>query len=742
MMNRAMGFCGVALLLGGSVVVAGCSGSSAPVVGKTDASTSGDAGPACPASTKQCVTSSLARICPSDGSGWLPLACSPGETCTNGVCASDAGTACTPNAQQCLTSKIAESCPADGSGWLATGCTENQVCSGGACAANADAATTCPPSSSECVTSALVRVCPSDGSGWVGVTCQAGEVCSNGKCGFTPDAPCSPGTGTCTSSTTGFQCNAQGTAYVSVTCPANTTCSGSGVCTGMIVVGSSMCEGLSTIATSNDGFTYTEANCPTGKYCVSTGGNTAACLTGTCTPDPNGCDSVCGNKVTASANQTQYISTCTPGPNGYDWVANQCPTPTTCSPGSGNPCGPSNLPTPGCSGTCAPGGTRCAADGSGVQTCSTDGTTWGASVACNAAAGLVCGPTSFSGASCGDPVCFFGGGPIPGTCTSAGLFQACTSSYTLEPVTSATACPAGTTCEQTNAIQGAYQPGQCQRQCTPGATQCVQGDGGLTNLQTCTSGGAWGTTTTCAAGTTCNQNTSGVAVCGVCAPGVHRCTTSTGDAGLLDIETCSPTGAWSAPVACSVGTCQGTDEGDFACQTDCIPGATVCGGTNGAETGTCSASGTYPTTFTSCATGQSCRVDSNSNAIGCIQCLGPNHGLPTDQECTTTTAGQPGTAAIDTCGANDTWGPPVACAGTTTCSSAPAFCETVEERFGFAICGAPLTTLVTEANIEMATMCFGSNPTCQSVGLGAPEQCGVTAGCCASACSPAVTMCQ
>ena len=737
--GRLLGFLASLAAVGAVAAIDGCSSGSGGLVTVDGGVKPGkDAGPSCTPNAKECVSSALARICPSDGSGWLALPCGTGQSCTGaGVCASDGGTSCTPNAQQCIDSKIAEVCASNGASWLTVACTADETCSNGACVGAVDAG--CPAGMSECVNATLARVCPADGSGWLALECQAGQVCSQGACVFTADAACTPGAGSCTSATAGLQCNAQGTGYVAVTCPTNTTCSGAGVCTGAVAVGSGNCPSTTTISTSTDGFTFTTASCPTGKYCVLTTPTTAACLTGNCIPDPYNCDLVCGNKVTASANQTEYYSTCTMTPSGYEWTATQCASPTTCSPQTGSPCGPNFVPQPTCSGMCAPGMTRCAPDGSGVQTCSTDGTTWGASVACNAAAGLVCG-----GGFCGNPVCFEAGAfsNPPGTCTTTGLFQGCTSSYTLVPIANATACPAGTTCEQAGTIPGAYQPGQCQQQCTPGATQCAGG-----GLETCTTGGEWGGAVTCATGTTCNQNNTGVAACGVCAPGTHRCTTSTGDAGagdagVGDIETCSSTGTWSAPVACSVGTCQ-QSQGDYACLADCIPGATVCGGTNGIQTATCTASGTVPA-FASCPTGESCRLDSQNNAIGCIQCLGPNHGFPADQECTTTTAGQPGTAAIDTCGANDTWAAPMACSGTTTCSLVGGqSCETFLHFRGAGPCGAVSSSaLVTESSLAA---CFGGGgDLCQDFGLGVGEVCGSTPNCCTQACqgAPAVLICQ
>src|SRR5262249_47430477 len=143
------------------------------------------------------------------------------------------------------------------------------------------------------------------------------------------------------------------------------------------------------IATSTDGFTYTTLQCSNGQYCIQAqGSDTAACLTGNCTPNPGGCSQVCGNKVNGGANQTEFVSSCVATSQGYDWVAYQCVSPMTCSP-TGSSC--NGQPVAGCANNCNPGASRCT--NSGVQTC--DGTgNWGAVTACDASAGKICGQGS------------------------------------------------------------------------------------------------------------------------------------------------------------------------------------------------------------------------------------------------------------------------------------------------------------------------------------------------------------
>lgn len=584
--RRHAGFVAVFTVFGATAFAGGCSSSTGSSATKDGGASTRESGASCPANARQCVSSTLARLCPSDGSGWLAESCATGETCTAGVCAADGGVTCTVNAQQCVSTKITEVCNSAGNGWTVVPCNANETCNGGVCGAEAGAVG-CPPNTQQCVDSMLARVCPSDGSGWLAVSCQAGQSCTHGTCAFTADAPCTPGAGACLTKTTGLQCNAAGTAYASINCPANTTCEGLGSCYGAVRVGSSGCVNATTLATSTDGFSYTNTACASGQYCVATGVDSAACATGNCTPnlaEPS-CSAVCGNRVNAGADQTTFISTCTATPSGYQWVATECASPTTCNP-TGGACGGSAIPNaPLCTSACSPGATRCAADGSGLQTCGAAGA-WGAAVVCDPSKGYVCQNVAGPGGSagyCGDLVCFQPGSE--GTCIAGDFLLACTSAYVLEPLEDAAACPVTTTCTTpavagSPSIAGAYQPGACEAVCVPGSSQCV-GNG----VETCTAAGVWSAVAACTAPSTCQsyQSAGGgaAALCGACAPGTHVCTTSDGGPGTADIETCSANGSWGPPNACQVGSCKSTGTGDFACLADCVPGAPICGGTGG-----------------------------------------------------------------------------------------------------------------------------------------------------------------
>jgi hypothetical protein len=172
----------------------------------------------------------------------------------------------------------------------------------------------------------------------------------------------------------------------------------------------------------------------------------------------------------------------------------------------------------------------------------------------------------------------------------------------------------------------------------------------------------------------------------------------------------------------------------------CFPNGPSCGGVGGTQLGTCSATGTLPTAYANCATaGQSCRVDSINNAIGCITCLGPDHGLPADQECTTSAPGVPGTTALDTCITGDVWGPPVACGSGESCSLFTAgTCATFGQiRPGF-FPPAVQNLAFSQTNIANNSADFMGATTCAQVYtvLGgpppslSPAACGSTPDCC------------
>ncbi len=552
----------------------------------------------------------------------------------------------------------------------------------------------CTPNAKECVNDTLARVCPADGSGWLAVQCQNGDTCLKGDCALDPTtATCSPGDGACIGNTTALRCNANGVGFAMATCPANTQCFGTGQCFGTCVVGESRCDNSGSLSTCTDGVSFTAAGCPTGQQCVTvqtTPSGIALCVPATdCQPDPNGCDTVCGNKLNSAADQTKFTSTCVATASGFHWQAASCLAPATCFPTAGV-CGTfGDLIQASCAQQCIVGDVRCGVDGVSTETCGADGT-FGPDVACTP--GLLCfTPTGATSAVCGDAVCSVG---AKGACAidpadGKTKLRACGANGRVSDAFTVCAAlcvplPPG------NPLNGLV-PGSCGVECQPGDQRCVPFPGGPPNtaFQTCQSGVWSATTTACNAATTdqCFDFVVGIsprAVCGACAPGSTQC-----GSGTTGLQTCGTNGQFGAAVACAVGSCVASG---IACVADCVPGRKVCvgakaaGGAGAAPVSfgtvasvTCTAAGTIPTTPT-CPNGAgccaavagvptSCRSDQAGNALGCVPCAGGlNEFGVADTRCNTG-------GMIETCKADSSaWQNPIACTMPYTCQlpQAPA----------------------------------------------------------------------
>lgn len=567
--------------------------------------------------------------------------------------------------------------------------------------------TQCTKGTSSCVNDNVARLCADDGIP-VDQTCADDQICMTGSCVARTDVACQPSDSKCSDSGHALVCNANGMGYTSTACPANTTCGGDGVCIGTCVVGSSRCNGDMTVETCTDGFTWQQANCALGTTsCVNTTGfgarlETAACKPATCNP---GSGAVCGDKATDANNvDPSFVSFCGGTPEGVRWITEQCAVNSTCVPGQG------------CEPDCIPGEHRCS-NTNGIQTCNAQGgwdapTTQCIPTATGAAQVCQYPPPSYSEPVCGDELCAEG---YAGACEADG-YHACVNGKVAE---AAQACLVGVCAAQSGGTVGGFTPGQCQTECTPGDSKC---DGLGQAVQTCDNKGRWSATATQCTGTgnSCISYTDSVvgrprAVCGTCQPGRHRCTdgagTPTGSTGP-DVEVCGVTGnppvsAWQAASACSVGQCQSNFAGDFGCVAQCQPNSTVCVGAAPASPtdplhpgtvnfGTCTASGTIPTSSTACPTSTSCRmglsgVAINNNVAGspgvgtpCVTCVGPNisggneYGL-VDSYCTSGTQ-------REVCQANNTWTSPATCSTTAPASGA---CAQESPYHNTQVCGGP-----------------------------------------------------
>jgi len=597
----------------------------------------------------------------------------------------------------------------------------------------------CMAGATECVNDMVARACASDGT-WVAAPCQPGSTCMAGSCVAKQDVACKPTDSTCMDGTHALVCNSNGVGFMSVTCPAGTVCQGLGLCVGTCIVGSSKCVNPSTVATCMDGFTFVESLCMPGMTsCVPTSATGASVPTAGCMPMQ--CPALgafaCGDKNAGATNtDPNFASTCVSSPSGLHWQAEQCAIPGTCSPGMG------------CSPTCIPGAMRCAG-GLNTQTCGSDGK-WGAPSPCTATptgAVQVCIPSS-GRVTCGDPVCL----GAAGACEPDG-FHPCVAG---KVAAAAMPCATGTCVANGTGSVGGYVPGNCVAQCAAGDQKCD----GTANYQTCVNG-RWSSTTAPCTANRCIQYSDPASngprtVCGVCAPGSHRCTDATGaPGGVTDIETCDATGQYGAHAACTVGQCQSTGL-DAACIAACQPGAQVCVGAAPtapsvpAHPGTlavvtCNPNGTLPPApaatdcsgatppASCCPTGTSCRkgpngqpVTSGNTPAACVQCVGPNVaggnelGL-VDTMCTDATH-------QEVCGSDNKWpATPTLC--TTTCQpeNPGGTCST----FCF---GTPPFGCTASAFAAHGTSCTG-------------VPCGGTPDCCAGFCSsstgtPSPAVCQ
>lgn len=652
-------------------------------------------------------------------------------------------------------------------GWTG-GCSNDDDNKGATTTDTVEAGPKCTAGAKECLTPKVARVCPADGSGWLSQTCGTGEVCDQGECKLDPQGACFPGSAVCVNQTTALRCKADLKGFEQVPCPPDTTCA-NGLCVGSCIVGSTKCLDNGTVGTCTDGKTYAPTACASGQLCVKTTDlpfSQAACKTAECFPSPAGCDSVCGDRTNPSADQTKSTSTCVATPNGYKWQVTTCAAGVSCAPASAHCAGGSMQAS--CKTECVPGTSRCS--GAGVQACGDDGK-WGATTACATDPGEVCftNPNDTRKAVCGHPVCALVPAiafamqnqvAITGACTQSGQIQRCDANGKLA---AAAACPTGACVAQGGLVAG-LQPGACQAACKDGDERCT--GNGASTYQTCVNG-QWSTATACASADggpgLCfdDQSATGrpTKVCGDCRPGSQRCTANDGDAGGDSaIETCSATGTWGAPTACLLGTCQPSGS-KASCVTECLPGKTVCTGTQKGVAGTpyvgtdsfgvCTAEGKLPTTgLTTCTGSALCRtVHAEAVVVGasaCLDCIGSaiaggNEDGLVDTRCSNA-AGDAGTGTeLQTCGATNTWG------GVTSCTNNGKSCQ--QGTHGSAnkldVCQTRSGHLKTETYYQSPVgKHYGTPGTCVMHGSrakndGPPTVCGLTPDCCSNDCTRA-----
>lgn len=652
------------------------------------------------------------------------------------------------------------------------GCSNDDDKSSGGTTTTAEAGPSCTAGAKECVSTRLARVCPQDGSGWLSISCGVGELCGDGECKLDPNAACPAGAATCVNDTTALRCKADQKGYEQVTCPTGTNCVGAGQCAGACVVGSSICLDNGTVGTCNDGKTYTASSCTSTQACVRTAlapTPQAACKEAECHPTPGGCASVCGDPKNPATDAAKTVSTCTETANGWKWVATTCAGAATCNP-VGHEC--QNATHGGveaaCAAQCRPGTSRCttSAGVSGIQTCGTDGT-WGAMAACTGTD--VCGaaPNEPGKVRCADPICATAN--ATGACVAGGSILLCDANGKL----AAASTPCAGTCLSLTTNQAFPTPGRCVEECKAGDERCVTN--GSTLYQTCDNG-KWSTPSQCADAdggpgmcfSFVNASGRPARVCGAeCSPGQTRCGTTDGAIGNDALQTCDASGHWAAPVECSVGLCQ-TSGNRASCVAECVPGTTVCTGSNRAVAGTpytgrdgfgtCTTKGRLPTTgTTTCNAGLACRsVRGVAVAVAgdaCLECIGPSvpggneDGFP-DTRCSTHDGDAGGTASAQTCSASNVW----VGGATADCSAAGKTCQapskgsvnkidTCQARNGHYYSESYFAS---QRPFHGPTTCRCATKYCSD--YGEATQCGNVADCCGTRCTRAqagqVARCQ
>ncbi len=512
---------------------------------------------------------------------------------------------------------------------------------------------------SECVDNSgtpAVHTCQTQANGCLGWSapqnCPSGQTCASGQCGCA--STCPKGATQCNQDGSGFEtCQTQADGCLgwstAQACPGGQTCSSgrcASTCTDACAANATQCSsdasGVETCAQQSNGCLGWSAAvaCDSGKTC--SGGQCKTTCTNVCTKDATRC-----------APDGAEIQTCNLQANGCtDWsAAVACPAGQTCSNGQ---CATT------CTNVCTQNGTRCAPDGSGIQTCSVQAngcTDWSASVACpqgQACSNNQCAPTCTNGcATAGAKQCTTDGTGVeacqtqangclgwsaaqacpsgqtctnnqcacPTVCTSGGKTQ-CSGTEVETCVTqangclgwsAATVCPSGQTCTGSACA--------CQNNCNHnGDAQCTTDGSGYEICMPDSNGCLnWSSAQNCATGKTCQ---SGQCVCPtVCAANTTQCSGT-------DIETCETqsTGClgWSAPAACPSGdTCQ---TNQCACTNACTTaGASQCSSdSSGIETCATQSNGCLGWNDTACGPQETClaRCPIGSPCPRCICSLG------------------------------------------------------------------------------------------------------------------------
>lgn len=477
--------------------------------------------------------------------GECGVACGATELCDAGVCVPRA---CAPDETRCADATTLERCDMRGMGFDATPCGARSTCSEGACRA-----WVCTPGELRCVDGTLAarEICDSDGLRWVpSPACGARSTCTGaGNC--TPWA-CTPNEASCGRGASTRICNPDGLGYSAIMdCGPSESCDPiTGMCDGWACMpGVTTCvdETNTQRICRADGLEFVDEACGAGTTCQA-----GECVPWLCTPGAFSCADVSTRRVCNEDGLGYSAADCTgPAMNGYACVDDGACVERVCVPGT-------------VLAECASITARsiCNADGQGYSP-----------VACGA-------DESCSSGLCVARIC------APGTARcveEAGLTgrEVCEAdglSYSSAPCSSTESCT-GT--------------GSCMtRICGPGTTMCVGSNG----FRTCSVDGlAYGGTTSCAMGSSCDPTTN-LCTTWTCAPGSSACVSATSRSVCNADGLGSTTSNCDVMQVCSDGVCvlscsAGTADcdGDSAngCETNLLTSSTNCGDCGTACAGTC-----------------------------------------------------------------------------------------------------------------------------------------------------------
>lgn len=602
----------------------------------------------CTPGKRECIAQDLSRVCPADGSSWIALPCNVGESCdpATGACviggADGGGTLCSPGTTACATDKIVKVCESDGSGYVPMACNTDEKCVSGKCVVDTSAGV-CQPYDAKCQDASTSLVCQASGAGYTVTTCPSSTTCEQGLCTGTV---CRIGESKCDSSLVRLKSCVNGTEWQYTFCASGQICAedtragySQARCTTLVCTpGDAVC-GDPTDPTVDPTTNYTRCEklidgsydwvryqCAAPETCdPNLVSGTRGC-SATCTPGAQRCTStLLGYQQCTDAGEWGPVVDCNTTPSD---------TMLQCEPK------PSLLPGQLAQVVCADPVCRY------IQySLSRDsgGTCQGAQIRlCDQNGRLATTATSCDTGICANLSTVAYGGYLPGACrvdcqvgdercvsNGTTLYQTC-----VDGVWSSTAqtCPNNAACWSYTDIDGTRVK-LCGAECTPGSRQCSG-----TLIQYCDSAGHWGSPTACALGT-CKASGGSFACIADCIPGAITCTGTTVTAsdgvskGTSSQQVCTTEGTLPpTPTPCAgTTTCRTTSTGLVLGCVECVgsaaPGGNSvglpdsrCASVNGLNDAvqTCGASNDWDPAV-ACTTG-TCRVPQQSYvcATGCV----------------------------------------------------------------------------------------------------------------------------